>query len=122
MIAAAVSFLVGFLVLGALTLARGGVPSMATRGLRRAVVGVGRRGALGAVYVWAAASSVGTLGVVTLVAALVFGQLAAALVLDANGCLRDGSEGGQLDANCRGRHWLLQGSSCPGFDPRHPKI
>jgi transporter family-2 protein len=41
--------------------------------------------ALGAVYVWAAASSVGTLGVVTLVAALVFGQLAAALVLDATG-------------------------------------
>jgi transporter family-2 protein len=47
--------------------------------------GPGSGCALGAVYVWAAASSVGTLGVVTLVAALVFGQLAAALVLDATG-------------------------------------
>jgi transporter family-2 protein len=83
MIAAAVSFLVGFLVLGALTLARGGVPSMATAGAAPWWAWAG--GALGAVYVWAAASSVGTLGVVTLVAALVFGQLAAALVLDATG-------------------------------------
>ena len=81
--AAAISFLVGFLVLGALTLARGGLPGLSGASGAPWWAWVG--GALGAVYVWAAASSVGTLGVVTLVAALVFGQLAAALVLDATG-------------------------------------
>jgi transporter family-2 protein len=84
MIAAAISFLVGFLVLGALTTGARRVPVNGLRWRDRpwwAWAG----GALGAVYVWAAASSVGTLGVVTLVAALVFGQLAAALVLDAPG-------------------------------------
>jgi transporter family-2 protein len=83
MIAAAISFLVGFLVLGALTLARGGLPGFSGASGAPWWAWVG--GVLGAVYVWAAASSVGTLGVVTLVAALVFGQLAAALVLDATG-------------------------------------
>jgi transporter family-2 protein len=63
-------------VLGALTLLRGGLPRLAGAS-RRPLVGLGGLCA-GGVYVWAAASSVGTLGVVTLVAALVFGQLAAA--------------------------------------------
>ena len=40
---------------------------------------------LGAAYVWAAAWTVGTLGVVTMIAGLVFGQLAAALLIDATG-------------------------------------
>jgi transporter family-2 protein len=83
MMAAAISFFVGFLVLGALTLLRGGLPGLSGAAAAPWWAWVG--GALGAVYVWAAASSVGTLGVVTLVAALVFGQLAAALALDATG-------------------------------------
>ena len=51
------------------------------RGAMSFVVG----GALGAFYVWAALWSIGTLGAVTLVAAMIFGQLAAAFVLDATG-------------------------------------
>ena len=43
------------------------------------------RGALGAFYVRASIRSVPRLGVVTLVAALVFGQLACAIALDATG-------------------------------------
>ena len=81
--AAAVSFGVGFLVLAALTLGRGGLPTLQTAGTAPWWAWVG--GALGAVYVWAAAWSVGTLGVLTMVAALIFGQLAAALALDAIG-------------------------------------
>ncbi|MGR3490637.1 MAG: DMT family transporter [Shimia sp.] len=80
--AAAISFLVGFMVLAAVTLARGAVPGVSALDAPWwAWVG----GALGAIYVWAAVWSVGTLGVVTLVAALIFGQLSAALVLDAIG-------------------------------------
>lgn len=80
--AAAASFLVGFVVLGGLTALRG-LPegSAITAGPWWVWVG----GALGAFYVWASIWSVGTLGVLTLVAALVFGQLAAALILDAIG-------------------------------------
>jgi bacterial/archaeal transporter family-2 protein len=44
-------------------------------------------GFLGAWYVFAAVWGVASLGVVTLVAALVFGQMAAALVIDATGIL-----------------------------------
>ncbi len=81
--AAAISFLVGFLVLGAITVVRGGVPGVAEAAAAPWWAWVG--GALGAIYVWAAIWSVGQLGVVTMVAALIFGQLAAALVLDAIG-------------------------------------
>jgi bacterial/archaeal transporter family-2 protein len=81
--AVTVSFLVGFLVLAALTLLRGGVPTLAQAASAPWWAWVG--GAVGALYVWSAAWSVGTLGVVTLVAALVFGQLLAALALDAVG-------------------------------------
>ncbi len=42
-------------------------------------------GALGAFYVWSSIYSVSTLGVVTLMATLVFGQMVAAIVLDAIG-------------------------------------
>lgn len=81
--AAAASFLVGFLVLFAITGGRGAVPSLGAMAAAPWWAWVG--GALGAVYVWAAVWSVGTLGVVTMVAALILGQLVAALVLDAVG-------------------------------------
>lgn len=81
--AAAISFIVGALVLSALVILRGAVPTGAQMAAAPWWAWIG--GALGAVYVWAAVWSVSTLGVVTLVAALIFGQLAAALVLDAVG-------------------------------------
>ena len=75
--------MVGFLVLGAVTVARGGVPGLAEAAEVPWWAWTG--GALGAIYVWAAIWSVSTIGVVTMVAALIFGQLAAALALDATG-------------------------------------
>ncbi|PRY92710.1 transporter family-2 protein [Hasllibacter halocynthiae] len=81
--AAAVSFGVGFAILAAIALARGGLPPAAA--VAAAPWWAWAGGALGAVYVWAAAWSVGSLGVVTLVAALIAGQMSAALVLDATG-------------------------------------
>ncbi len=78
--ASAISFFVGLVLLAALTLARGGVPSAAT--LAAVPWWAWTGGALGAFYVWAAITSVGTLGVVTLVAALIFGQMVAAMLLD----------------------------------------
>ena len=81
--AAAISFGVGFLVLAMATVIRGDVPSVAQ--LASAPWWAWTGGAFGAIYVWAAVWSVSTLGVVTMVAALIFGQLAAALVLDAMG-------------------------------------
>ena len=80
---AAISFFVGFVVLGAIAAARGAVPVPADLAGAPWWAWIG--GALGAIYVWAAIWSVGVLGVVTLVAALIFGQLAAALILDATG-------------------------------------
>ncbi|MDJ0858551.1 MAG: DMT family transporter [Dinoroseobacter sp.] len=81
--AAAISFGVGFMVLSAIVLLRGTVPSPAALAPLPWWAWTG--GALGAIYVWAAAWSVSTIGVVSLVAALVLGQLLAALVLDAVG-------------------------------------
>ena len=81
--AAAVSFGVGFALLAAIALARSGLPPAASVAAAPWWAWVG--GALGAVYVWAAAWSVGSLGVVTLVAALIAGQMTAALILDATG-------------------------------------
>ncbi len=81
--AAAVSFGVGFLVLALITVLKGAVP--AGPAMASAPWWVWTGGALGAFYVWTAVWSVGTLGVVTMVAAIIFGQLAAALILDATG-------------------------------------
>lgn len=83
MAAAAVSFGVGFAVLAAISLARSGLPQAGT--VASAPWWAWAGGALGAVYVWAAAWSVGSLGVVTLVATLIAGQMTAALILDATG-------------------------------------
>ncbi len=81
--AAAISFGVGFAILLVAALAREGLPE--TSAIRSAPWWAWIGGALGAIYVWAAISSVGTLGVVTLIAAVILGQLLAALVLDATG-------------------------------------
>ena len=78
--AAAVSFGVGFVLLVALSLISvgtapvlrlGGVPLWQWAG-----------GLLGAFYVWSVISGVAGLGVVTAIAALIFGQMTAALLLD----------------------------------------
>lgn len=83
--AAAVSFGVGFLVLLTVSLLQGqggaylrlsSVPSWTLAG-----------GFLGAWYVFATVWGVSSLGVLTLVSAMVFGQMAAALVIDATGAL-----------------------------------
>jgi bacterial/archaeal transporter family-2 protein len=81
--ASAISFAVGLVVLVAITVLVGGVPTLEEASGAPWWAWVG--GFLGAVYVWAAIWSVGTLGVVTMVAGLIFGQLAAALILDASG-------------------------------------
>lgn len=77
--AATISFGVGFLALAAFSVATGdggltrlsGVPLWQILG-----------GLFGAFYIWAMIAGVGSLGVVTAIAALIFGQLAAALFLD----------------------------------------
>jgi transporter family-2 protein len=81
--AAAASFAVGFAVLAAVTILRGSVPGLAQAAAAPWWAWAG--GALGAVYVWSAVWSVGTLGVLTMVAGLILGQLVAALAIDAVG-------------------------------------
>ena len=83
--AAAVSFGVGFLVLIAVSVLQG--QGGAYLKLPSVPVWTLAGGFLGAWYVFAAVWGVSTLGVVTLVAALVFSQMAAALVIDATGSL-----------------------------------
>ncbi|HOZ32028.1 MAG TPA: DMT family transporter [Tabrizicola sp.] len=83
--AAAVSFAVGFLVLVAVSLVQG--QGGAYLRLSQVPVWTLLGGFLGAWYVFVAVWGVASLGVVTLVAALVLGQMAAALVIDATGIL-----------------------------------
>lgn len=83
--AAAVFFGVGFLVLLVASLVQGQGGAYAR--LTAVPVWTLAGGVLGAWYVFAAVWGVASLGVVTLVAALVFGQMAAALVIDATGAL-----------------------------------
>lgn len=78
--AAAISFGVGFVVLITVTLASAGP---APFGRAMGVPGwqlLG--GVLGAFYVWAMTSAIGTVGALTALAALILGQLVAGLVLD----------------------------------------
>ena len=81
--AAAVSVTVSTVSLGLLVVLRGHFPSLGD------IVEVPWwgwiGGVLGAIFVWAAVWAVGTLGVLTFVAAAIFGQLVAALVLDSFG-------------------------------------
>lgn len=81
--AAAISFIVAAVLLSVIVVARGTVPTAATMTGAPWWVWVG--GALGAFYVWSSIYAVSTLGVVTLMATLVFGQMIAAIVLDAIG-------------------------------------
>jgi transporter family-2 protein len=83
LLAACLSFLVGFLALAVIVLARGLLPSGTALAAVPAWAWVG--GLLGAVYVAALAWSVPILGVVTVVAAGVLGQVAAAIAVDAVG-------------------------------------
>jgi transporter family-2 protein len=80
-----VSFGVGFLVLFTVSLLQGQGGAYLRLGQVPTWTLVG--GVLGAWYVFAAVWGVASLGVVTLVAALVFGQMAAALLIDATGSL-----------------------------------
>lgn len=78
--AAAISFGIGFAILIAVTLASAGPAPFA-----RAAGVPGWQllgGFLGAFYVWAMTSAIGTVGALTALAALILGQLAAGLVLD----------------------------------------
>lgn len=81
--AAAISFALGFVLLGAVIAIRGGVPD--TSSLSALPWWVWTGGAFGAFYVAASAWSVPQIGVLTLVACLILGQMVAALVLDATG-------------------------------------
>ncbi len=83
--AAAVSFGVGFLVLITVALIQGQVGSFLKLAQIPAWTLLG--GVFGAWYVCTAVWGVSSLGVVTLVAALILGQMAAALVIDATGAL-----------------------------------
>lgn len=78
--AAAISFGIGFAILIAVTLASAGPAPFA-----RAAGVPGWQllgGFLGAFYVWAMTSAIGTVGALTALAALILGQLAAGLALD----------------------------------------
>jgi bacterial/archaeal transporter family-2 protein len=81
--AAAVSFGVGFLVLFVLTLLLDGPSTFLRLGATPGWQIVG--GFLGAYYVFAVLWGVPTLGVLSTMAALILGQMAAALVLDGSG-------------------------------------
>ncbi len=81
--AAAISFGVGFAVLLALTLVLGQGPALLRVGAMPPLYWIG--GLFGALVVWTMLWSVPTIGILTAVAALLLGQLSAALVLDALG-------------------------------------
>jgi len=87
--AAGVSFVVGFCLLAVIAVATGGVP--AGEVLRAIPWWMWTGGALGAFYVWAVLTNVTKTGALSLVAALVAGQLLAALVIDAVGFLGIGA-------------------------------
>ena len=82
-IAAALSFGIGFVILSAVALTRGGVPDL--DGLREAPWWALMGGALGALWVLAAILAVPRLGVVTMFSAMILGQLIAAVLIDALG-------------------------------------
>lgn len=81
--AAGVSFLVGFCLLAVLAAATGGIP--AGEILRTIPWWMWLGGTLGAFYVWAVLANIGQTGALSLIAALIAGQLVAALAIDAAG-------------------------------------
>lgn len=83
LLAAAVSFGVGFVMLSLVALVSGGAEAVPRLSGAAWWMFVG--GALGAFYVWASLWGVPVLGVVTMVSALILGQMVAAMVLDTVG-------------------------------------
>jgi transporter family-2 protein len=83
LVAASVSFGVGFVALTLVTLVLGEGGGFARLGNVRLALLTG--GFLGAFYVWSVAWGVPTLGVVTAFSALILGQMVAALLFDASG-------------------------------------
>lgn len=83
--AAAVSFGVGFLVLLVISITLGQGAALARINTAPPILLIG--GALGAFYVWSVLWAIPTLGALTTITALILGQLAAALMIDASGLL-----------------------------------
>ena len=81
--AAAASFLIGFVALVAILAMRGDYPQL--QPLKHLPWWMWSGGLLGAFYVWAVLSNVQKVGVLTLIAAVIAGQLLTALVIDAIG-------------------------------------
>ena len=81
--AAAMQFGIGFLLLGVLAVFRGHSPSLAQ--IKDVPWWALTGGALGAIWVVAAIWSVPRLGLVTMFAAMILGQLIAALLIDSGG-------------------------------------
>lgn len=78
-----VSFGIGFIALVGLTLIRGAMPGFGI--LRTVQPWMLTGGLLGAFYVWSALTGVSKLGVVTMTAALILGQMLIAIVIDKTG-------------------------------------
>lgn len=83
--AAAVSFGIGFAILLAVLLLRGELGALPRAASASPVLLLG--GVLGAFYVWSVLWAIPTLGALTVISALILGQLSAALVIDATGLL-----------------------------------
>ncbi len=81
--ASIISFALGLALLSALALVRGEWPTLA--GLAQAPWWAWTGGALGAWFVWGTAFSVDALGLVTLVAVVILGQVLAGVVIDSVG-------------------------------------
>lgn len=81
--AAAVSFGLGFVALAVLTVATSGTAPFARAATVSPVLLLG--GFLGAFYVWSVINGVVALGVVTAIAAMILGQVTAAVLLDMAG-------------------------------------
>ncbi|MAZ18108.1 MAG: amidophosphoribosyltransferase [Ahrensia sp.] len=82
-LATAASFGVGFIALSLVALIRGGIPGASD--FKAAQPWMFAGGLLGAFYVWSALWSVSRLGVVTMTAGLILGQLLVAMVIDSTG-------------------------------------
>lgn len=83
--AAAVSFGVGFAVLLLVLMLRGELGALPRIAMTPPVLLTG--GVLGAFFVWAVLWAIPTLGSLTVISALILGQLCAALLIDATGLL-----------------------------------
>ena len=80
LVASAISFGVGFVILTVVSVIRGEVPSFSAALTQPWWMLIG--GAFGAFYVWSMVWSLPRLGVVTAIAVLALGQIVAAMVLD----------------------------------------